>query len=199
MKTLTLTLAAVAVLSLTGCTSKQEAISMKAASIEDRNMLNDLPSWYQNPNSLGDVYAAAGYAKPNKANDIELQRIEAAATARAELARQMDLDVRDMFKRASQELGTDDSQVMDNAVQYATKQVAHVTLKNSKQKKIFLDRDTKLMYVLFVLDENLTNAQIKEAVTSSLKNNDATWQKFQATQVWQELDKETVSKTSNTN
>ena len=43
---------------------------------ETRNLLNDLPQWYQEPTVLGDKYAASGSAKPNKAGDIELQRIQ---------------------------------------------------------------------------------------------------------------------------
>jgi len=155
---------------------------------ETRNALNNLPQWYQEPTSLGDKYAASGSAKPNKGGDFELQRIEAAAVARAELARQMELRVKDMYKRATQELGLGENQTIDHAVQYATKQVSDVTLRQSQQKKLFLDSDSGILYTLYVLDSNTADQQLKESVKSSLNNQDALWQKFQATQAWKELD-----------
>lgn len=157
---------------------------------EVRNALNDLPQWYQEPTSLGDKYAASGSAKPNKGGDLELQRIEAAAIARAELARQMELRVKDMYKRATQELGLGENQSIDHAVQYATKQVSDVTLRQSQQKKLFLDSDSGILYTLYVLDSNVADQQLKTSVKSSFNNQDALWQKFQATQAWQELDSE---------
>jgi hypothetical protein len=155
---------------------------------ETRNALNDLPQWYQEPTTLGDKYAASGSAKPNKGGDVELQRIEASAVARAELARQMEIRVKDMFKRATQELGMGDSQTMDHAVQYATKQISDVTLRNSQQKKLFVDSKSGVLYTLYVLDSASTHEQIKQSVSSSFKNEDALWQKFQATQAWKELE-----------
>ncbi|MFY9142748.1 hypothetical protein [Sulfuricurvum sp.] len=157
---------------------------------ESRNGFNNLPQWYQEPTSLGDKYAASGSAKPNKAQDIELQRIEAAAVARAELGRQMELRVKDMYKRATQELGLGEDQTIDHAVQYATKQISDVTLKQSQQKKLFLDSETGVLYTLYVLDANSVDRQIKSTVQSSMNNQEALWQKFQATQAWKELDEE---------
>lgn len=155
---------------------------------ESRNGLNNLPQWYQEPTVLGDKYAASGSAKPNNVGDIELQRIEASAVARAELARQMELRVKDMYKRASQELGTGEEQTIDHAVQYATKQIADVTLRNSQQKKLFIDSDTGILYALITLDSAIADQQLKAAVKSSFNNQEAPWSKFQATQVWKELD-----------
>ena len=155
---------------------------------ETRNVLNDLPQWYQEPTVLGDKYAASGSAKANKAGDIELQRIEAAAVARAELARQMELRVKDMYKRSTQELGIGEEQKIDHAVQYATKQIADVTLKNSQQKKLFVDGDTGILYTLVVLDPSIVDAQLKAAIQSSFNDQEALWQKFQATQMWKELE-----------
>lgn len=155
---------------------------------ETRNTLNNLPQWYQEPTSLGDKYAASGSAKPNKAGDIELQRIEAAAVARAELARQMELRVKDMYKRATQEMGVGDEQTMDHAVQYATKQIADVTLKNSQQKKLFIDSETGVLYTLIALDSTIADERLKSSVQSSFNKQDALWQKFQATQMWKELE-----------
>lgn len=180
MKTSVLIALSVAMLTIGGCSNQPEA----------RNVLNDLPQWYQEPSALGDKYAASGSAKPNKTEDIELQRIEASAVARAELARQMELRVRDMYKRATQELGTGEEQAIDHAIQYATKQIADVTLKNSQQKKFFIDNKTGVAYVLIALDTTMADEQMKTAVKSSLNNQDALWQKFQATQAWKELDAE---------
>jgi len=85
-------------------------------------------------------------------------------------------------------LGMGEDQTMDHATQYATKQVSDVTLKNSQQKKLFLDSDNGILYTLYVLDANVVDQQIKNSVKSSFNNQDALWQKFQATQVWKELE-----------
>lgn len=165
-------------LGLSGCTKSPES----------RNALNALPQWYQEPTVLGDKYAASGSAKPNKAGDVELQRIEASAVARGELARQMELRVKDMFKRATQELGGGENQSIDHAIQYATKQIADVTLRQSQQKRLYVDSETGVMYTLYVLESASTDQELKKTISSSLKNEDALWQKFQATQVYKELD-----------
>ena len=178
MKTTMITTLSVVLMLLTGCTKQPET----------RNTLNNLPQWYQEPTVLGDKYAASGSAKPNAAQDIELQRIEASAVARAELARQMELRVKDMYKRASQELGIGEEQTIDHAVQYATKQISDVTLRNSQQKKLFVDSDTGILYTLISLDTTMVEQQLKSTVKSSFNNQDALWQKFQATQTWKELD-----------
>jgi hypothetical protein len=155
---------------------------------ESRNALNNLPQWYQEPTVLGDKYAASGSAKPNKGGDMELQRIEASAIARGELARQMELRVKDMYKRATQELGIGESQTIDHAVQYATKQISDVTLRQSQQKRLFLDSETGIIYTLYVLDNSVTDQEMRKTISSSFKNQDALWQKFQATQVWKEFE-----------
>ncbi len=155
---------------------------------EARNALNNLPQWYQEPTVLGDAYAAAASARPNASGDLELQKIEAAAVARAELARQMQVRVKDMFKRATQELGLGEDRTVDHAMQYVTKQVSDVTLQNSHQKKLFLDSDTGTLYVLYAMNEQTANSKIKSLMQSSLGSEEAMWQKFQATQMWKELD-----------
>lgn len=170
---------------ITGCADKKP---------EARNALNAWPEWYQNPRALGDEFAAAGSAKPNRAGDLELQKIEAMAIARSELARSMDLRVKDMFKRATQELGIGESQSIDHAVQYVSKQVTDVSLKGSYQKRLHLDPDSGMLFVLMVLDQNRVNQMLKESISTSLGNEQALWQKFQATQMWQELDSETGAK-----
>jgi hypothetical protein len=167
----------------TGCADKEAEV---------RNAFNALPEWYQNPRALGDEYAAAGSAKPNKAGDIELQKVEAMAVARSELARMMDVEVKDMFKRATQELGIGESQSIDHAVQYVTKQVTDVSLKGSYQKRLHLDPDNGMLYVLMVLDQERVDQMLKQSIETSLGNEQALWQKFQATQMWQELDTETA-------
>lgn len=174
------------ILSFNGCSSKTaDEIEMS------KNALADLPRWYHTPTILGDKYAAAGSAKPNTAKDMELQRIEASATARAELARMMEIRVKDMFKRATQELGLGEDQTIEHAVQYATKQITNVVLSNTSQKRIFLSKDTDILYVLYVMDNKDANKQIANSIKSSMNHEKALWNKFQATQVWNELDNET--------
>lgn len=188
-RTLTVATLVALVLVCTGCTSKQDAIAMKRAEVLDaNNALNDLPSWYQNPNELGDKYAASGSAKVNKADDIEFQRVQAMAVARAELSRQTKISVQDLYKRASQELGIGEDAVMDHAAQYATIQISKNVIEGSKQKRLYKDRITGMLYVLIIVDDSLVKAATKSAVKSSFNNNDAQWQKFQATQTWKELD-----------
>ncbi|HQS65713.1 MAG TPA: hypothetical protein PLM93_00820 [Sulfuricurvum sp.] len=180
MQTKLLLALGIVIITLGGCVNQPE----------NRNVFNDLPQWYQEPTVLGDKYAASGSAKPNKAQDIEMQRIEAAAVARDELGRQMELRVKNMYKRATQELGLGEDATMDHAVQYATKQISDVTLRQSQQKKLFLDKDTGVLYTLYALDATIVDQQIKSSVQSSFNNQEALWHKFQATQVWKELDGE---------
>lgn len=185
-KIVTIISTAIITLSFNGCSSKTaDEIEMS------KNALADLPRWYHTPSILGDKYAAAGSAKPNTAKDLELQKLEASATARAELARMVEVRIKDMFKRATQELGLGDDQTIDHAVQYATKQITNVILTNTSQKRIFLSKDTDILYVLYVMDEKSTEQQISNSIKNSMQNEKALWNKFQATQVWNELEEST--------
>lgn len=163
-----------------------------ADKFETNNALNNIPTWYQQPTILGDKYSASGSAKPNKLNDIELQKIEAASIARAELARRFQVRVKDMFKRATEQLGSGEETSITNVVQYVTKQITDVTINDSYQKKLYLDKNTKMLFILYVIDEEVANKKLKGFIADSLKSEKNLLNEIKSTKMWKELDDETA-------
>jgi len=70
-----------------------------------------------------------------------------------------------------------------------TKQIAKVDLKGSKAVDMWQAPSGALYMLVTVPQENI-NAEVKKAVKSSFKNDNALWQQFQSKQALEQLDKE---------
>lgn len=141
MKTLAFIASLILVVTFTGCASHE-------AKIEKRNVLNNLPEWYRNPNVFGDEIAAVGSAKPNSAGNLDFQKNEATTQARAELAHILEsrLDARTSTSTENNAIG------YKHTVSEKVTNTAVVVLKKSTVRKMFLDEETGIMYVLMVVD-----------------------------------------------
>jgi len=124
---------------------------------------------------------------------ISFQRTEAAAAARDALSRQINIKVKNMFKQFQATTGIGDAQTADKATQNVSKQVSQSTLQGSK----IIDRWMSPKGTLYVLvgmpDPKKVQQQVKQAVKTSLHNNQALWQKFLAEKADKQLD-EAVAK-----
>jgi len=151
------------------------------------NEFANAPKWVLNPQSEG-VLSAVGSAKIGKAG-IQFAKIEALANARDELARQLSVKVKNMIKNFTQQIGVGDDQTVDKVAVQVSKQVTSQVLQGSKQKDMWISPSGEL-YVLVILDPTSVKDAIKQATISSFKNYKALWQKFQAKQAFDELDRE---------
>lgn len=143
------------------------------------------PEWYCNPNIEGGI-AAIGESKPNAARDNNMQRTVAMGAARDELARQMEVKVKNMLESWTRTTGAGDAQTYEANIANVSRQVSNTTLQGSKQLNRWVTPDGTLVLLVGMSDA----AQIKDNIKTSLRNEDALWQQFQSKQAQDSLDAE---------
>ncbi|GLR63488.1 LPP20 family lipoprotein [Marinospirillum insulare] len=143
------------------------------------------PEWYCNPSIEGGM-AAIGEAKPNVANDNNMQRTMAMANARDALARQTQVKVQNLLTNWSRATGAGEDQTYEANFENISRQVSKQTLEGSRQLKRWVAPDRTLILLVGVED----SASIKNGLKTSLKNEEALWQQFQSKQSLEELDKQ---------
>jgi len=148
----------------------------------------EAPPWVCMPD-IGGGISALGIAQKSPAGP-GFQRQEAMANGRDALARQIAVKVKSMFKNFTQQTGVGSDAVVDKLSANVSKQISNQMLSGSKQAKYWVDAKTGDMYLLVVLDPNAAVAATKKTVKSSLRNEKALWQQFQAKKANAELDAE---------
>ncbi len=193
---------AVSVLSFS-CSSKKETVSMNLqnsyqdsykSSVDEGSKyskeLAKAPRWVLDPSSVS-KFAAVGSAKIGAAG-FNFARTEALANARDELARQIQLKVKNFVRTSVETTGVGDSETVDRVVGTASKQVTRQVLIGSRQKAMWISPNDEL-FVLVELDEKYVKdlgKYLKEAIITSYKNDRALWQKFQSKKLMEELEEE---------
>lgn len=179
-------LASLVALSMVGCGGKapQQASAPKNF---DKCMEKgeEAPQWVCIPEMAGGV-AAVGSAEVSPAGS-SFQRQEAMANGRDALARTLSIKVQNMFKSFTQQTGVGDAATVDKMASNVSKQVANQTLSGSMQKGRWIAKDGT-MYVLVVLDPETAVEATKKQARTSLKNEQALWQQFQAKKAHEDLD-----------
>jgi len=174
-RVLATTALAFSLIGLTGCMNSQpnfEQCKMDGV---------DAPSWVCDGGATmeGGLFAV-GSAAPSPLG-ISFQRTEATAAARDALARQISVKVKNMFKQFQATTGIGDAQTAEKATQNVSKQVAAQTLAGSKVMKTWTSPKTHTMYVLVGMpDPKAVQQQVKQAVKTTFKNDQALWQEFKA-------------------
>ncbi len=183
-KLATLALSAVMAATFTACGGEPAPKQDPAAAAG----LSGAPMWVLDPSVDGGI-AAVGSAQKSPGG-LQFQRTEALANARDELARILSVKVNNMVKNFSQSTGVGDAQTFEKVAQQVSKQVASQTLSGSKQKAIWMNPVTGELFVHVVLDPESVKAAAKSSVMTSLKNEQALWQQFQAKKADAALDAE---------
>ncbi len=150
--------------------------------------LKGAPDWVLNPQVEGSTIAAVGSAKIGKAG-FQFARTEALANARDELARMIEVRVKNMVKNFMQVTGVGDAETVDRVSVQVSKQVAYQTIRGSKQVAMWRSPCGEL-FVLVGVDPKMVKDFIKTQVETSLKNERALWQMYQAKKAHEELEKE---------
>lgn len=147
------------------------------------------PHWVANPTVEGGL-SAVGSAMPTGAG-TSFQRTRALAQARDELARQMSVEVSNLFKDFTQVTGLFESETVDTVASNVSRQVAQATLAGSRQVDIWQAPDGEL-YVLVVMDtdsiRDAAREAVKAAASTSLGNDEALYQQFLGERAQAELD-----------
>lgn len=163
-----------------GTTKDKKASPVKAE-------LADAPKWVLHPEFKGRL-AAVGSAKMSKAG-LQFTRTNALANGRDELARQMNLKVKNLVKNFTQSTGIGDDETVDKVTSNVSKQVVNETLVGSKQQDLWISPANEL-YILVVADPDAAAEAVKQSIQSSYKNDNALWQQFQSKKAHEDLDRE---------
>lgn len=177
------TVLAVAVLVMGGC----ETAPDKVEPPEMKDEFANAPKWVLMPEMEGGL-SSVGSAKMSKAG-IQFTRTSALANARDELARQMNLKVKNLVKNFTQTTGIGDDETVEKVSSSVSKQVANQVIAGSKQKDMWISPSNEL-FVLVVLDPSAAAEAVKQSIETSYKNEQALWQQFQAKKAHEELDSE---------
>ena len=179
--TLSLLAASALALTLTGCGGGSPDFDKCMEKGEEA------PQWVCIPEMAGGV-AAVGSAVKSPAGS-SFQRQEAMANGRDALARSISVKVKNMFKNFTQATGVGSDATVEKLSSNVSKQVANQTLNGTKMKGRWISKDGT-MYVLLALDPNAAVMATKKTVRTSLRNEQALWQQFQAKKADAALDAE---------
>ena len=147
----------------------------------------DAPKWTCIPMVEG-AYAGVGVA-PKSAAGMGMMRKVALANGRSDLAQQIQSQVKDKVELFTRTTGAGSSETVDQVATAVTKQVAKVDLKGSKAVDMW-SAPSGALYMLVTVPESDVNKEVKSAVQSSMKNDNALWQQFQSKNALEDLEKE---------
>ena len=182
-----LTMMAAGVLLFTGCSPKNPDPDQ----LKSECTINgeEAPRWACGLHHDDKYYAAVGTAKIGKLG-FGFARKEALADARANLSHQVALDVKARTTQFARSTGVDDDETVERVVEAVTKQVARVTLHDSRQEAYWEHPSDGSIYLLVKVDKDKVDEAARQAILSSYRNDDALWQQFQAKQALKALDEE---------
>lgn len=183
--TLTIALATASLL-LAGCASGPQQPQQPVASCVFADGSNQpAPEWVCGAPVEGIDLSAVGYADKSAAGPNFMKQM-AATAARVELAQTMRVEVQNMIKQYAETTGAADSETVDMVNTSVTKQITKETLIGSQ---IFRQMPTPSggMVVLVGLDADTVNKLAEQALKTSMNNERALWQKFQAEKSFDEL------------
>lgn len=170
---------------LSGCGGKKSVTK-----IQDKDLANEYanaPQWVLGA-AMDQGMAAVGSARKSKAGMSHTKSM-ALANARDEMARMMNVKVKNMVKNFTETTGIGDDETIDAVSTNVSKQIASQVLSGSRQKDIWISPSGEV-YVLITLDSELAAQAVKNSVMTSYKNEKTLWQKFQANKAQEELDAE---------
>ena len=186
------TLAALLALTFTGCGGEEPKPAEKPIAISECTIDKaDAPKWACGiVNGYDEMFTATGTAPMSKAG-AGFSRKSAMADGRSNLSQQIETEVKSKITQYAGTTGIGASETVDTATTQVSKQVAHVTLTGSKQLAYWQHPETNDIYVLMGVTKDSVNNATDEAVHSSLGNQNALWQQFQAENALKGLEEDT--------
>ena len=180
-------LAGLVALAITGCGGavaepKQEEADFRC---KQENVL--APAWTCTPMVEG-AYAGVGITPKSAAGVGHMRRV-ALANGRSDLAQQIKSQVKDKVETFTRTTGLGDAETVDSVNTAVSKQIAKVDLQGSKAVDSWTS-PSGVLYLLVTVPEATVNGEVKAAVKTSFKNDEALWQQFQSKNALESLDKE---------
>jgi LPP20 lipoprotein len=177
MKRVSALILALAALSLViSCSSSPEPAAPPPA--------DDLPDWVLAPPVADDAFYGVG---SYKSSNLSTARTAATASARAEIAAQVEVQVDSAVKQYAQEAGIDGNKQVIEFLETVSKQVASATLNGSKVIDTYRDKDGTV-YVMVMYEKSALKAAAEKELF--VRNEDAAFAEFKADEAMKWLDKE---------
>jgi hypothetical protein len=175
------------VLGLSACDSNptKETPKAKVADCVFPNTQEPAPGWICDEPVEGVEVSAVGSAEKTAAG-MDFMKQMAATSARVQLAQRMKVQVQNMIKQYAETTGAASSETVDKVNTSVTKQITDQTLVGTR---IFKSRSAPdgTLYVLVGLDEASAQKLTESSVKTSMNNDKALWQKFQAGKAQDEM------------
>ena len=181
---------ALAVMLYTGCSKEPSTTTVEYKQDSNFQCKQEgvaAPQWTCIPN-IKSAYAGVGIA-PNSAAGMGHMRRVALANGRSDLAQQINTLVKDKVEVFTRATGNGSQETVDAVSTSVSKQVAKIDLQNSKAVDMW-NAPSGALYMLVAVPESAVNSEVKNAVRSSFKKDDALWQQFQSQQALENLEKE---------
>ncbi|MDQ7068890.1 MAG: LPP20 family lipoprotein [Sulfurimonas sp.] len=178
--------AALIAATLVGCggeTPKPEEQAVTTFGCKQENV--PAPKWTCVPMVEG-AYAGVGIAQKSKAGMSHMRRV-AVMNGRADLATQIKVQVKTRMKGFTETTGAGDSETVDQLTTAVDDQLAKVDLAGSKAVDSW-QAPSGALYLLVTVPEDYINSTVKATAKTSLKNDNALWQKFQASKAFDSMD-----------
>lgn len=170
---------------LAGCATPPPAPAPVAAAPEACNKFPGAPGWVCDEPVEGLDFSAVGSAAKTEAGPGFMKQM-AATDARVQLAQQLKVEVKNMIKQFVETTGAGGKETVDRVNTSVTKQITNETLQGSKIYKSTTAPDGTL-YVLVGVDMAAGQKLKENLVKTSMNNDAALWQKFQAGKAQDEL------------
>lgn len=184
MKKLLLLLVA---LFMVGCSNSKTIANQTVSQPNTQNAYSAQPEWILMPEVEG-ATAAVGSAKIGKAG-LQFARTQALLSARAELARTIEIKVKDLTKSYTNVVGVGENEAVEAVATNVSKSVASQTLKGSKQMNVYISPSNELFVLVAVPNSDLKQ-DIKSNLINELQSEAKLYQEFKADQGFKELDAE---------
>lgn len=170
---------------LAACSSKEPAQQEVASCVFADGSNQPAPEWVCGAPVSGIDMSAVGYADKSVAG-VNFMKQMAATAARVELAQTMKVDVQNMIKQYAETTGNGDSETLDQVNTSVTRQITKETLVGSKIARQ-MPTPSGGIVVLVGMDPETAKQVSKQVLTTSMKNDKALWQKFQAEKSFDEM------------
>jgi len=183
MKTkIILSLTCTIALMISGCSTKEPTLTPQ----QIKNEFTDAPKWVLNA-TLEQGLSASGSALVGKAG-MQFAITEAEANARVQMARQIEVKVSALLKTFTQQTGVKDGQTVDKVISDVSKQLTQQNVVGTKRKDMWISPSGEVWVLMSMSDQSVLD--VKNAVKSSFKNDDALHQQMEAKHAQDNLNRE---------
>ena len=183
-----LSLAALVAVTFSACGGAKPAPAQEEADFRCRIDNQLQPEWVCGNELIVEGAMTAVGSAPMSKLGMSFTKNEAVNTARSELARQIQVQVKTKIEQFARSTGIGDNETAEKVSTQVSKSVAKTTMVGSKMMKSRQVGNS--LYVLVGVPEKTVNAAAKKEVKTSMKNDEALWQQFQSKKALDSLEAE---------